>query len=149
MSRHTIGRPMEILLVEDSLLDARLTIAALKKGSLQHRLTLVRDGLEAVEFLSREGKFARAPRPDLILLDLLLPKMDGMDVLVEIRMDYELKDIPIVILTANDDQETQARCELYEVEHYITKPVNFDKFLDAVRKLKSHWHHDLILPSLD
>ena len=149
MSRHTIGRPMEILLVEDSLLDARLTIAALKKGGLQHRLTLVRDGLEAVEFLSREGKFARAPRPDLILLDLLLPKMDGMDVLAEIRMDYELKDIPVVILTASDDKETQARCELYEVEHYITKPVNFDKFLEAVRKLKSHWHHDLILPSLD
>ena len=149
MSRHTIGRPMEILLVEDSLLDARLTIAALKKGGLQHRLTLVRDGLEAVEFLSQEGKFARAPRPDLILLDLLLPKMDGMDVLAEIRVDYELKDIPVVILTASDDKETQARCELYEVEHYITKPVNFDKFLEAVRKLKSHWHHDLILPSLD
>jgi CheY-like chemotaxis protein len=140
---------MEILLVEDSLLDARLTIAALKKGGLQHRLTLVRDGLEAVEFLSQEGRFARAPRPDLILLDLLLPKMDGMDVLAEIRLDYELKDIPVVILTATDDQETQARCELYEVEHYITKPVNFDKFLDAVRKLRSHWHHDLILPSLD
>lgn len=149
MSRHTIGRPMEILLVEDSLIDARLTIAALKKGSLQHRLTLVRDGLEAVEFLSQEGRFARAPRPDLILLDLSLPKMDGMDVLAEIRMDYELKDIPVVILTANNDQETQARCELYEVEHFITKPVNFDKFLDAVRKLKSHWHHDLTLPSLD
>ena len=149
MSRHTIGRPMEILLVEDSLLDARLTIAALKKGGLQHRLTLVRDGLEAVEFLSQEGKFARAPRPDLILLDLLLPKMDGMDVLAEIRMDYELEDIPVVVLTATDDQEMQARCELYDVEHYITKPVNFDKFLDAIRKLKSHWHHDLILPSLD
>jgi len=149
MSRHTIGRRMEILLVEDSLLDARLTMAAMKKGGLQHRLTLVRDGEEALEFLFQAGKFSHAPRPDLILLDLLLPKKDGLDVLAEIHNDYELKEIPVVVLTAAEDEQTRARCELYGVEHYLKKPVNFDQFLEIVRKLKSHWHHDLILPSLD
>ena len=149
MKHNAIGRPMEILLVEDSLLDAKLTIRALQKGGLQHRLTLIRDGEEALEFLFKNGRFSQAPRPDLILLDLCLPKKDGIDVLTEMRRDYELKDIPVVVLTATDDESTKARVELYHVEYYITKPVNFDKFLDAVKKLKSHWHHDLILPSLD
>ena len=149
MKHHAIGRPMEILLVEDSLLDAKLTIRALQKGGLQHRLTLIRDGEEALEFLFKNGRFSQAPRPDLILLDLCLPKKDGIDVLTEMRRDYELKDIPVVVLTATGDESTKARVELYHVEYYITKPVNFDKFLDAVKKLKSHWHHDLILPSLD
>jgi CheY-like chemotaxis protein len=140
---------MEILLVEDSLTDARLAIEALKRGGLQHRLTLIRDGQEALEFLFRTGRFAQAPRPDLILLDLLLPKRNGLEVLTEVRGDYELKDIPVVILTATDDEHTQAKCELYDVEHYIKKPVNFDKFLEVVRKLRKHWRRDLILPALD
>ncbi len=149
MSRYTIGRPMEILLVEDSLLDARLTIAALKKGGLQHRLTLVRDGEEAVEFLLQESKFARAPRPDLILLDLLLPKKDGLSVLAEVHSDFELKGLPVVVLTGAEDEQTRARCELFGVEHYLTKPVNFVEFLDVIKSLKCHWHQDLILPALD
>ncbi len=146
MSTRTIGRPMEILLVEDSLLDARLTINALKKGSLQHRLTLILDGQEAMEFLQQQGRFALAPRPDLILLDLLLPKMDGMEVLAQIKSRPELKDIAIVILTAADDEKIRRQIESYEVEHFIRKPVNFDKFLQVVLDLKHHWHHDLILP---
>ena len=149
MSRYTIGRPMEILLVEDSLLDARLTIAALKKGGLQHRLTLIRDGEEAVEFLLQEGKFARAPRPDLILLDLLLPKKDGLSVLAEIDGDFELKGLPVVVLSGAEDEQIRARCELFGVEHYLAKPVNFVKFLDVVKSLKLHWHQDLLLPALD
>jgi CheY-like chemotaxis protein len=149
MSRFTIGRPMEILLVEDSLADARLTIEALKRGNLQHRLTLVRDGQEAVEFLFQQGRFARAPRPDLILLDLLLPKRDGLSVLEEIHGDFELKGIPVVVLTGTEDEQIRARCELFGVEHYLTKPVNFVKFLEVIRSLKVHWHQDLILPSLD
>jgi CheY-like chemotaxis protein len=149
MTRQTIGRPMEILLVEDSLIDAKLTIAALRKGDLHHRLTLIRDGEEALEFLLRAGKFAHAPRPDLILLDLNLPKKDGIDLLTEMRGNYDLKDIPVVVLTAADDLATKARVELYHVEHYLTKPINFDRFLEAVRKLRKHWRHDLILPSLD
>lgn len=149
MSRHMLGRPMEVLLVEDGLLDARLTIGALKNSGLHHRLTLLRDGQEALEFLRRADRFARAPRPDLILLDLLLPKKNGFDVLAEIRLDDALRDIPVVILTAADDEEFPARAEQYAVEQFIKKPVNFDKFLEAVKKLRRHWHRDLILPSLD
>lgn len=149
MSRHMLGRPMEVLLIEDGLLDARLTIAALKKSGLLHRLTLLRDGQEGLEFLRRIGKFARAPRPDLILLDLLLPKKNGFDVLAEVRLDEDLREIPVVILTAADDEGFPARAEQYAVKHFIKKPVNFDKFLDAVKKLRSYWHGDLILPSLD
>jgi two-component system, chemotaxis family, response regulator Rcp1 len=146
MSTRTIGRPMEVLLVEDSLLDARLTINALKKGSLQHRLTLILDGQEAMEFLLQQGRFALAPRPDLILLDLLLPKMNGLEVLAEVKRHPDLKDIPIVILTAADDADIRDQVESYQVEHFIRKPVNFDGFLRVVKELKHHWHHDLILP---
>lgn len=147
MSRHTIGRPMEILLAEDSLLDARLTIGALRQGGLQHRLTLVRDGAEATEFLFRSGRFAQAPRPDLILLDLLMPKRSGLEVLGELREDNDFERIPVVVLTAAEDDDTKDKCRRFGVENYITKPVDYDKFLAVVKKLKHHWHHDLILPS--
>src|SRR5689334_18834149 len=98
------GRPMEILLVEDGLLDARLTIDALKGGNLQHRLTLVRDGAEALEFLKKEGRFARAPTPDLVLLDLMLPKKTGLEVLAELRSAAEFQELPVVVLTASEDE---------------------------------------------
>ena len=149
MTRHTIGRPMEVLLVEDNLVDAKLTISALNKGGLRHRLTLVRDGEEALEFLFQRGRFAHAPRPDLILLDLFLPLKDGLEVLAEIKNDYDLTSIPVVVLTAAEAADIKVRCELLDVEHYLSKPVNFDKFLNLVRKLKSHWRHDLILPMLE
>ena len=84
-----VGRPMEILLVEDGLMDARMTIEALREGQVQHRLTLIRDGVEAMEFLHQDGRFAKAPRPDLVLLDLMLPKKSGLDVLKEVRHDFE------------------------------------------------------------
>ena len=93
MSHDTVGRPMEILLVEDSLEDARLTIQALKEGDVQCRVTLVRDGEEALRFLRRDAIFARAPRPDLILLDMQLPKLDGREVLSEVRADDGLNNI--------------------------------------------------------
>jgi CheY-like chemotaxis protein len=140
---------MEIVLIEDSLLDARLTIAALQKGDLRHRLTLLRDGQEGLEFLTRHGKFAQAPRPDLILLDLLLPHKDGLEILDAIKQDRALKEIPIVILTAADDEALKTKCELFHVQHFLRKPVNFDAFLEVIRQLKSHWHRDLILPALD
>ena len=149
MSSHAVGRPMEILLIEDSLVDARLTINALNKGLIKHRLTLVRDGEEALEFLNRDGKFARAPRPDLILLDLNLPKKDGLEVLAALKAHYELKEIPVVILTASEADEDKVRCELLHVDSYITKPVNLNKFLDVVKKLKKYWLHDVILPTTE
>lgn len=147
--RDTIGRPMEILLVEDSLTDACLTIGSLKKGQIQHRLTLIRDGAEAMEFLNQQGKFARAPRPDLVLLDLHLPKKDGLEVLAEIKADHSLQTLPIVVLTASDDQEDKLRSELLGVDAYITKPVELDKFLSVVKQLKNYWHADLILPGAE
>lgn len=141
------GRPMEILLVEDSLTDARLTIGALRRGCSQHRLTLVRDGEEALAFLRQAGIFVRAPRPDLILLDLLLPKKDGLDVLAEIKAEFDLKDIPVVILTSSDAPEDRSRCQLLQVENYITKPVNLEKFLAVVKNLRDHWRSDVIVPT--
>lgn len=149
MSRHNVGRKMEILLVEDSLFDANLTINALRRGGLQHRLTLVCDGEEALSFLHQDGVFARAPRPDLVLLDLMLPKKDGLEVLAEMKDDFDLKDIPVVILTVSEDEDAKTRCEMLHVEHYISKPVNFDKFIDVVRELRHHWRYDVILPKMD
>ena len=140
---------VEILLVEDSLIDARLTITALRKGGLKHRLTLIRDGAQATEFLFRRRRFAQAPRPDLILLDMLLPKKTGLELLAEVGEDNDLKKIPVVVLTATEDHHTERQCRKHGVEHYIPKPVNVEKFLGVVKKLKHHWHHDLILPSLE
>ena len=147
MTNTLVGRPMEILLVEDNLIDARLTIESLKKGRIKHRLTFMRDGEEAMEFLHREGRFARAPRPDLILLDLNLPKKDGREVLSEVRADDDLRQIPIVILTISTADEDRLRAEHLQVEGYMNKPINFDQFVDLIEQLKRYWHEDVILPT--
>jgi CheY-like chemotaxis protein len=138
---------MEILLVEDSLIDARLTIEALRRGRIKHRLTIVRDGEEAMQFLHQQDRFARAPRPDLILLDLQLPKKDGREVLAEIKADLELQVIPVVILSASKAHEDLLRSELLRVEGYMVKPVDLEKFIQLVRQLKDYWHADVILPA--
>jgi len=140
---------MEILLVEDSLTAARLTMGALRNGQVQHRMTWFTDGEEAMEFLHQQGKFVRAPRPDLILLDLGLPKKDGREVLAEIKTDENLKSIPLVIMTASTAEEDIASSQLHQVEGYITKPVDLDKFLKLVRELKRFWHSDMLLPTMD
>ena len=146
----TVGRPMEILLVEDNLLDARVTIEALRKGQIQHRMTYIPDGAEAMEFLHREGRFARAPQPDLILLDLHLPKKDGLEVLAELKRDPRLSRGPVVVLTASEVAADRQRCEEFAVDSYITKPVNLEKFLDVVRQLKRYWlAADVILPGVE
>jgi len=149
MGRETIGRAMEILLVEDGLVDARLTIAALGKSGLKHRLTLVRDGAEAMQFLHQEGMFSHAPRPDLILLDLHLPKKDGREVLGEIKADLDLKSIPVVVLTASDDPNDRVKSEMCQVEGYMTKPVDFDQFLTIIKQLRRFWLADIVLPRMD
>ena len=140
---------MEILLVEDNLMDAHATIEALRDGQIKHRLTLMRDGAEAMQFLHREGRFARAPRPDLILLDLVLPKKDGIEVLGEIRSDEQLMNIPVVVLTASDDDSDREKCEYLHIDSFIRKPVNLAKFLDVVRELKRFWLHDVVLPGIN
>ncbi len=145
MMRETVGRMMEILLVEDSLVDAAATMGALRHSQVKHRLTLIRDGAEAEEFVFRKGKFASAPRPDLILLDLHLPKKDGLEVLAAMREHYELSEIPVIVLTSSVDEALRTRSESLHVEHYMTKPVNLEKFIAAVRQLKNCWFAELIV----
>lgn len=148
MDPETVGRPMEIMLVEDDLLQARLTIEALRRGGVQHRMTLLCDGQEALDFLYRRAIFAKAPRPDLVLLDLRLPKLDGLHVLERIKGDFDLGEIPIVIMTSSDDETDRLKCQSLNVEAYITKPVDLGKFLSLVRQLKQYWHEDVILPAV-
>lgn len=149
MYEQTVGRPMEILLVEDSLMDAQVTIRALRDGMVKHRMTLVVDGQEAIEFLKRQGRFARAPRPDIVLLDLNLPKRDGIEVLSEIRSDFDLRNLPVVVMTAADDHETRSQCEHLQIDSYITKPVNLKKFLEVIKQVKRLLLEDVILPAVD
>ena len=148
MTEQTVGRPMEILMVEDSLTFARITMGALRAGNVVHRLTWLTDGEEALEFLHRRAKYVRAPRPDLILLDLGLPKIDGRDVLASIKSDDELHSIPVVIMTASTSEDDRFESERLDVEAYLTKPVDLGKFLALVKELKSYWHEDMILPAI-
>ncbi|MCA9133434.1 MAG: response regulator [Planctomycetales bacterium] len=130
------GQALEIMLIEDSLLDARLTIESLRRCGIHHRLTLFRDGSEAIEFLYRRGVFSQAPRPDVVLLDLFLPDTDGVSVLRRLRTDSELSNIPVVVLTSSDDGSDQQDCERLGVSSYIRKPFNEDKFLSVIRRIK-------------
>lgn len=136
MLSQTVCRPMEILLVEDGLLDARVTILALGRCSIHHRVTLVRSIEEAREFVRREGVFRRAPQPDLILLDLLLPDGKGTDLLRDLRQMQGLSDVPVVVLTASGDSENRSICSTLSVDDFIEKPVDEEKFLRVVREHK-------------
>ena len=147
MQTPTTGRPMEILMVEDSLTFARITMMALRKGNIEHRFTWLTDGQEALEFLHQCGKYRHAPRPDLILLDLGLPKIDGREVLAEIKSDDELRCIPVVVMTVSTSMEDRIESERLDVEAYLTKPVDLGKFLELVRDLKEYWHEDMIVPA--
>jgi CheY-like chemotaxis protein len=131
-----VGRPMEILLVEDDLEDAGLTIEALRESLLPCRVSLVRDGEEALAFLRRQEHFARVPRPDLILLDLRLPKKDGPAVLAEVRADVELRRIPVVVLTASETHWEILKDEQLYVESYLVKPVDRLHFYEVVKSLR-------------
>jgi len=146
MNPETVGRPMEILLVEDDLEDAGLTIDALKQGQIQCRVSLVRDGEEALEFLGRRGKYARAPRPDLILLDLNLPKLNGREVLRNIKVDDELGRIPVIVLTVSQTHEKILKSEGLHVESYLTKPFDVGRFIAVVKSLRRYLLSDVILP---
>lgn len=151
MSQSFFGRPMEILLVEDSQPDAAITMRALKEGKIRHRLSIAVDGNEALRFLNREGPFKRVPRPDLVLLDLNLPGMDGRELLKEIRSheDENLSKTPVVVMTSCSDHEEMARSELLDVEEYLSKPFDAKAFIQLVKQLKTHWHADVILPLAD
>ena len=136
VSPEQTGQALEIMLIEDSLLDARLTIESLRRCGFHHRLTLFRDGGEAIDFLNRRGVFARAPKPDIILLDLFLPDTDGVSFLRRLRSSHTCMNVPVVILTSSDDEADQTECERLGVSSYIHKPFNEDKFLAVIRRLK-------------
>jgi CheY-like chemotaxis protein len=138
---------IEILLVEDNPDDACLTVDALKEGRVQNHVTVVEDGVEAMAYLRRQGKHATAVRPDLILLDLNLPRMNGREVLAEIKADLDLKRIPVVIMTSSDDEkDILAAYNLY-VNCYVTKPVDLDQFIGVVKSIEHFWFNIVRLPA--
>ena len=140
------GKPIEILLVEDNPADVRLTEEALKEGKVLNNLSVVKDGVEAMDFLNKKGNYPDAPRPDLILLDLNLPKKNGREVLAEVKEDPSFKRIPVVILTVSkDEQDILASYDLY-ANCYITKPVDLDQFIDVVRSVEDFWLTIVKLP---
>lgn len=147
MKNDTIGRAMEILLVEDDLDDAGLTMEVLKQGEINCRTSLVRDGEEALEFVRRQGRYARAPQPDLILLDMNLPKLGGREVLAEVRNDAIIPNVPIVVLTASESHRAVLEAEHLHVEAFLTKPVDAERFVEVVKSLRRYLLKDIVLPS--
>ena len=140
------SRPVEVLLVEDSPGDVRLTQEALKGAKVLNTLHVVDDGEDALSFLRKEGPFAGAPRPDLILLDLNLPRRDGREVLAVIKADEDLRRIPVVVLTTSQAEEDILKSYALNANCYITKPVNFDQFLKVVKSIEDFWLTIVTLP---
>lgn len=133
------GMPIQILLVEDSPGDVRLTREAFREANRAIQLHVVMDGVDAMSFLRREGQHADAPRPDLILLDLNLPKMDGREVLAQIKADNHLKTIPTVILTTSDSEADITKSYQLQANCYLSKPVQLDNFETLVRSINDFW----------
>lgn len=149
MTMRMTNRPIEILLVEDNLGDARLTEEALKEGKVRNNLHHARDGVEAMEFLRRKGPHENAPRPDLVLLDLNLPRKDGREVLGEMKEDPDLRLIPVVVLTTSEAEQDVLRTYQLCANCYITKPVDLEKFITIVRSIEDFWLTIVRLPSFD
>jgi len=141
------GAPIKILLVEDNSGDVRLTVEALKRSKIRNSMNVVADGEEAMAFLRREGKYGDVPRPDLVLLDLNLPRKDGREVLKEIKTDDELKRIPVVVLTTSQAEEDILRAYGLNANCYITKPVDLDQFVKVVNSIEEFWLSIVKLPS--
>jgi chemotaxis family two-component system response regulator Rcp1 len=141
-----LGRPIDILLVEDSPSDTDLTVEALGAGKVANRLSIVEDGVQAMEFLRRQGRFANAPRPDLILLDLNLPRKDGREVLAEVKADPTLRHIPIVVLTTSQAEQDVLRAYSLHANCYVTKPVDFRQFIEVIRSIEDFWLTIVKLP---
>src|SRR3989304_9780230 len=139
-------KPIEILLVEDSPSDAALTIEALKGGKIANMLNIVEDGVEAMAYLRRQGKYANVTRPDLIMLDLNLPRKHGREVLSELKADQDRKTIPIIVLTTSHSDKDILRSYELHANCYITKPVDFAHFIDVVRSIEQFWLTVVTLP---
>lgn len=146
MSAVAEGKPIDILLVEDNPGDVRLTQEALREGKIHNNLYVVKDGLEAMEFLRRQGRHSGATRPDLILLDLNLPKKDGREVLADIKNDPELKRIPVVVLTTSAAEEDVLKSYNSHANCYITKPVDLEQFMKVAKAIREFWLTIVKLP---
>jgi two-component system, chemotaxis family, response regulator Rcp1 len=142
-------RQIEVLLVEDNPGDVRLTIEAMKEGKLTNHISVACDGIEAMEFLRREGQFAASPRPDLILLDLNMPRKDGRQVLAEIKEDPDLKSIPVVILTTSEAEQDIVKTYELHANCYVTKPVDLEQFVKIARLIEDFWFSVVKLPPND
>jgi len=138
--------PIEILLVEDNPGDVELTREALHDGKIHMNLSVVNDGVEALAFLRREGTYAGSPRPDLILLDLNLPRKDGRAVLADVKQDPSLRHIPVVVLTSSQAEQDIVRAYDLHANCYVTKPVDLDQFITIVRSIEQFWFTVVKLP---
>ncbi|HEX5870707.1 MAG TPA: response regulator [Longimicrobium sp.] len=145
-SGRAASQPIEVLLVEDNPGDVRLTREALRDGKVHNNLSVAPDGVEALAFLRRQGKYADAPRPDVILLDLNLPKKDGREVLEEVKADPSLRSIPVVILTSSEAERDIAQAYALHANCYITKPVDLDQFITVVKSIEDFWFTIVKLP---
>ena len=146
MSHAAFGRPVEILLVEDNPGDVDLTRETLLDSKLLNHMNVVGNGVEAMAYLRRQGKYAEATRPDLILLDLNLPKKDGREVLAEIKTDEQLRRIPVVVLTSSSAEKDILQTYDLHANCYITKPVNLDQFTAVVKAIEEFWFTIVKLP---
>lgn len=146
MAQNNHGTPIEILLVEDNEDDAVLTMEALKEGRVRNNLTWVEDGVAALSYLRREGEYAQAPRPDLILLDHHMPRKNGLQVLEEIKQDPRLRQIPVVMMTMSSDDHLILKAYDLQVNCYVTKPVDLDQFLSVVKSIEHFWFSVVKLP---
>jgi len=139
-------KPVEVLLAEDNPGDVMLTKKALEQGKLANNLHVVTDGVEALEYLRQDGEYADEPRPDLVLLDLNMPRKDGQDVLEELQDDPELGRIPVVVLTSSESEEDIARSYELNANAYLTKPVDFEGFIETVNRMENFWFKVVKLP---
>ena len=147
MSQPLVGRPIDVLLVEDDPGDVLMTKEAFEDYKVQNQLHVVNDGTEAMAFLRREGDYADVPRPDLVLLDLNLPRMDGREVLQAIKSDPDLASIPVVVLTTSEAEEDVLRSYSLHANAYVTKPVDFDRFIQVVRQIDDFFVTVVRLPT--
>jgi CheY-like chemotaxis protein len=146
MNANHLRRPVEILLVEDSPGDVRLTVEALKEGKVRNNLHVVKDGVQAMGFLRQTAPYAEMPHPDLVLLDLNLPKKDGREVLAEIKADPRLRRLPIVVLTTSDAEVDVLKAYDLHANCYIKKPVELESFIRVVQCIESFWLEVVMLP---
>lgn len=146
MTTELNGNPVKILLVEDNPGDIRLTKEALREGKVYNEMHVATDGLEALAFLRQKGQYANAPRPDVVLLDLNLPLMNGVEVLAEIKADPHLKRIPVIVLTTSEDERDILKSYDLHANAYVTKPVDLERFIEIIEQIEGFWLTIVKLP---